>query len=162
MPRKPRKIESQAVQTAELPGSRVVPAVTDFEPSSDEGTADHYPRKCRKTTSVASAAEKEKRQAKLLVKTASFGPKWRHTKGRRGLMKKFVSNAPVSILFEIFAHLGLHNLLALTQSSKDLRGLLPSKASPGTEALWKHAREAVIGLRTSLITCRSLNSLVSC
>ncbi|KAH8796218.1 hypothetical protein DL96DRAFT_1825902 [Flagelloscypha sp. PMI_526] len=141
MPRKPRKIESQAFQAAELPGSRVVLAVTDFEPLPDEGTADRYPRKPLKTANGPSAAEKGN-----LVKAASFDPKWRHTKGRRGLLKKFVNHAPLDILFEIFAHLGLPDLHALTQSSKDLRGLLLSKASPGTEALWKHAREAVVGL----------------
>ncbi|KAH8814535.1 hypothetical protein DL96DRAFT_1624074 [Flagelloscypha sp. PMI_526] len=136
MPRRSTRLEAKPLPAAE-------DADSDTAGYSIE---DPPPRKRRKTTNGPYSANKGRRAGKRLVKTASFDPKWRHTKGRQGLLKQLVTEAPLDVLFEIFAHLGLPDLLALSRSSKDLRALLLNKASPGTEALWTEAREAVDGL----------------
>ncbi|KAH8814485.1 hypothetical protein DL96DRAFT_414053 [Flagelloscypha sp. PMI_526] len=146
MPRRSTRLKSQPGYETEQSDARDVLAGVDSEPSSDAEKAKDRPRKRRKTTNGSSTVNKGKRRAEPPLKTASFDPKWRHTKGRQGLLKQLVRDAPLDIIFEIFAHLGLPDLLVLTQSSKDLRGLLLNKASPGIEALWKRVREASEGL----------------
>ncbi|KAH8835988.1 hypothetical protein DL96DRAFT_1576305 [Flagelloscypha sp. PMI_526] len=59
--------------------------------------------------------------------------KARRSKGRRGLLWKLMNDAPLDVVLEVFAHMSLPDLLALSRSSKDLRSLLLDKTLSGQE-----------------------------
>ncbi|KAH8806863.1 hypothetical protein DL96DRAFT_1629958 [Flagelloscypha sp. PMI_526] len=113
------------------------PGGDNFRPSENEEDSAPPPRKRRKTTHRSSLGGNQ------LAKDENFDPKWRHTKGRRGLLKRLAMEAPLDIMFEVFSHCEPPDLLALSRSSKDIRALLLNRAFPGTEALWASAREAI-------------------
>jgi hypothetical protein len=100
MPRRSTRLEAKPLPAAEDADSDTA-GVDDFEPSDADSIEDPPPRKRRKTTNGPYSANKGKRAGKRLVKTASFDPKWRHTKGRQGLLKQLVTEAPLDVLFEV-------------------------------------------------------------
>ncbi|KAH8814532.1 hypothetical protein DL96DRAFT_415899 [Flagelloscypha sp. PMI_526] len=67
----------------------------------------------------APPTKKRKRNAKAgSAQTANSGLQSRHTRGRRGLLRKLVTDAPLDVVFEVFAYLSLPDLLAISRSSK--------------------------------------------
>ncbi|KAF9029414.1 hypothetical protein BDZ89DRAFT_1014356 [Hymenopellis radicata] len=86
------------------------------------------PRKRTKTVVAASAAT-----------DSCPAPKRR---GRKGILEQ-ITDTPLDLLFEIFSYLEPFDLLRLSRTTRDLRGLLMSKSSA---FVWENARVGMEGL----------------
>ncbi|KAF5364868.1 hypothetical protein D9757_013041 [Collybiopsis confluens] len=65
---------------------------------------------------------------------------YRKVRGRFGLLQKLVQDVPLEVILEIFCFLEPGDLLRLSRTSKELRGILMSRS---TQDVWRSARENV-------------------
>ncbi|KAJ7650256.1 hypothetical protein FB45DRAFT_887444 [Roridomyces roridus] len=72
----------------------------------------------------------------------SSDSKTKKVRGRRGILSS-LKEFPLDVMFEILGHLRLQDLLTLSRTTKDFRGLLMSRSSA---TIWKESRSRVEGL----------------
>ncbi|THU77556.1 hypothetical protein K435DRAFT_973913 [Dendrothele bispora CBS 962.96] len=105
------------------------------EPSGDDVT--ESTSSSRNKTRVSGDSSKK---AKKLV---PVDERFKKVRGRLGFLHKLVTEVPLDVIFEIFAHLKPLDILRLSRTSRDLHNLLTSRSS---EHVWRNARLNVEGL----------------
>ncbi|KAJ3852827.1 hypothetical protein EV368DRAFT_82141 [Lentinula lateritia] len=83
--------------------------------------------------------EGEDEDAASTKKKQRMPKQFRKVRGKLGLLERLAKDVPLDVIFEIFCYLDPGDLLRLARTSKDLRGMLMSKAS---EAICQRAARA--------------------
>ncbi|KAF8061649.1 hypothetical protein FPV67DRAFT_1673269 [Lyophyllum atratum] len=99
----------------------------DSDSGSETTTSDPPPKKARKVRGSKPDAE---------------GSKPKKTRGKQGRLEQ-ITEMPLDILFEIFAHLTPYDLLNLSRTSKPLRNILMHRSST---YVWKNVRSRIVDL----------------
>ncbi|THU96350.1 hypothetical protein K435DRAFT_892881 [Dendrothele bispora CBS 962.96] len=107
---------------------------------SDERIAAR-PRK-RQRREASGPPKRKIRSVKPDLKAATPA-EYRRTRGKRGLLEKFMNDFPLELKFEVFRHLEPLDVLRLARTSKSLRAILMSRSSSD---IWRAARSNVEGL----------------
>ncbi|KAF8907431.1 hypothetical protein CPB85DRAFT_1436555 [Mucidula mucida] len=110
----PSKPQAHKVVVKKL-GAKKQPETTNQEPDNVKDALPPNQRRPKTKTPVAAAATTDSCPA----------PKRR---GRKGILEQ-ITDTPLDVLFEIFSYLEPFDLLRLSRTTKDLRGLLMSKSS---------------------------------
>ncbi|KAJ7475853.1 hypothetical protein FB451DRAFT_259590 [Mycena latifolia] len=87
-----------------------------------------------------SAPKKKRRKVATVAKAED--QKLKKVRGRRGLLSS-LKEFPLDVLFEIFGHLNPMDLLNLSRTTKEIRGILMVRSSA---FIWKDSRSRVQGL----------------
>ncbi|THU86281.1 hypothetical protein K435DRAFT_970358 [Dendrothele bispora CBS 962.96] len=128
-----KRIKSSEVQDSDEEG---VEDQQVSEPSSDDAT--ESTSSSRKKSRVSGNSSKKK-----ATKLIPVDERFKKVRGRLGLLHKLVTEMPLDVIFEIFAHLRPLDILRLSRTSRDLHNLLTSRSS---EHVWRNARLNVEGL----------------
>ncbi|THU79332.1 hypothetical protein K435DRAFT_845502 [Dendrothele bispora CBS 962.96] len=142
------QINLQTTGAAEPPQKRI--KSSEFQDSDEEGFEDQQvsePSSHDATESTSSSRKKTRVSSnsskKKAMKLVPVDERFKKVRGRLGLLHKLVTEIPLDVIFEIFAHLRPLDILRLSRTSQDLYKLLTSRSS---EHVWRNARLNVEGL----------------
>ncbi|KAF9073121.1 hypothetical protein BDP27DRAFT_1319432 [Rhodocollybia butyracea] len=108
----------------------------DGETQDSEEDEVEEEERSRKRAKRAPAASKKQSKHRM-------PEQFRKVRGRRGLLERLAKDVPLDVIFEIFRYLDSSDILRLSRTSKDLRGILMSRSS---ERIWRTARENIADL----------------